>query len=275
MKGYRTAVAYCLALMMTSLMLHSPVVSSQTVVEVGEPLHLYIRRMPVQDMTYLHFYPPDDELIGDNFSYRKTLQQKDTPGDSFRMFYPQSRESNFLQFEPNSSVRFYYHFVVSGQVPLATITVKPIYRIKVLIELDYEHDDVYDREITLEITGTAGQGPEVKEGNIPIDTSELKRFKGDTGGRIRVNISRQDSLSSVVTIYCGTGGHHSWFRLPYSKYKYEGESENGSSTPMIVVLLAILIFTAIAVSVLLYKDAQQKKKKEMEKEKGRKSRRRK
>ena len=76
-------------------------------VQVGEPLHLYIRRQPVQDMTFLFFHPPDDiynEKAMDNLSYRKILLQRDTGLDFIRMFYPQDGNSNFLQFEPNSSI---------------------------------------------------------------------------------------------------------------------------------------------------------------------------
>ncbi|MEA3559958.1 MAG: hypothetical protein U9R75_11960 [Candidatus Thermoplasmatota archaeon] len=267
-------VASFIVSLMVILVFNTMMVGSQetNVVRSGEPLHLYLRRKPVQDMTYLHFYPPDNDLIGSNVSYRETLQQKGNVGDSFPlMFYPQSRESNFLQFEPNSSVQFHYHFVISAQNPPPPIVEEPVYRVKVLIELDYEHDGKYDRELSFEISGVTGKGPEIKEGNVQFNIGSLERFEGETGGRVRVNISRQDNLGSVVTIYCGTDGYNSYFQLPYSKYKYLGGSDDPSVDLYIVI--GIIFFVGVIVVVfMIYKDSGKRKEKEPEK-KGRRRKR--
>lgn len=237
---------------------------SSGVVKVGEPLHLYIRRQPVQDDTYLHFYPPDDTLIGNNQSYRKTLQQRGNAGDSFLMFYPQARQSNFLQFEPNITLKFTYNFSILAQNPSLPVASNIIFRIRVSLKLDYDHDGVYDRDLSFEISGPTSNEIQVFEGTVPVKVGDLEKFQGSTGGRIKVNISREDSMASTVIVYCGTDGHYSWFQLPYSKYEYKGEDVTNPSGPYIYVFIGIIVVVGIVVAVLVFRDTKNKKEKEKE-----------
>ena len=234
--------------------------SAQTgVVEVGEPLHIYLRRQPVQDMTYLYFHPPDDiynEKAMDNLSYRKTLLPRGSGNDFERMFFPQDPASNFLQFEPNSTIPLTYSFPISAVKPtdLSDIT----YKLLVLIDIDYGNDKDYDKQISFEITGEADSERVIKEGIVPMDVSQLKKFEGKDGGRLRVNISRKDFLDTTVTIYCGYQGQNSYIVLPYSKYKYEGEtSDNGNELwPWFLAAGGIIIIAGIAFFYLKQKQVE-------------------
>jgi hypothetical protein len=219
------------------------------VVQVGEPLHIYLRRQPVQDMTYLFFHPPDDiyhEKAADNLSYRKTLLSKGSGNDSERMYFPQDSKSNFLQFEPNSSIPLNYNFTISAVQPNDPSNIT--YKLRVLIDIDYDNDKDYDDAISFEISGTANSERRIKEGTVQIDTSRLKKFDGKNGGRLRVTISRVDDLDTTVTIYCGYQGYNSYIFLPFSKYKYEGDDqENGENYwPWVLAGAAIVLITGAA-----------------------------
>jgi hypothetical protein len=217
-------------------------------VQVGEPLHIYLRRQPVQDMTYLYFHPPDgtyQEKAMDNLSYRKTLFSKGSGSDSERMFFPQDPASNFLQFEPNETISLTYNFTISAVRPIDLTDTT--YILQVLIDVDYNNDKDYDYQIIFEISGEANSEREVKKGTVSINMDRLKKFDAKNGGRLRVNISRKDDLQTSVTIYCGYQGLNSYFVLPFSKYKYE-TSENGNSynvLPWILLVGGVVIIAGV------------------------------
>lgn len=257
----------------------SPLLSSTSAqdgaVQVGEPLHIYIRRQPVQDMTFLYFHAPDatyDEKARDNISYRKILLARGSGMDSERMFFPQDPQSNFLQFEPNASIPSTYNFTISAVQPedISDIT----YTLLVVIDIDYENDKNYDEQISFEISGEADSSRAIKEGTIPFGDDQLKKFDGERGGRLRVNISRKDYLDTTVTIYCGYQGYNSFLVLPYSKYKYEGEiPEDGKNYwPWVLAGAAIVIIIGVAYFYLRQKQVERIPKPE-EKKRGARRRR--
>ncbi|MGA1793073.1 MAG: hypothetical protein ACMUHM_03910 [Thermoplasmatota archaeon] len=221
------------AVILIGLVFMAPVNAQSGAVPVGEPLHLYIRRQPVQDMTFLYFHPPDDTYNNkarDDLSYRKTLLAKGTGNDTLTMYFPQDPESNFLQFEPNNTLKLTYNFVISAIKP--TDPSNTTYKLKVRIEIDEDRDRNYDREISFEITGTADSERGYKNGTVAGNTGDLKAFDGKKGGRLRITLSREDDLDSTLTIYCGYQGYHSYFQLPYSKFRYAPD-ENGDDPPVV------------------------------------------
>ncbi|MFW3145204.1 MAG: hypothetical protein ACMUIE_00145 [Thermoplasmatota archaeon] len=246
-------------------------------VKEGEPLHLYIRRSPVQDDTYLYFHPPEGKYYNDSFDdlgYRKTLFQKGSGNDTVMLFYPQDPNSNFLQFEPNSTLQLRYNFTISAIAPDLQPDLN--YRLGVRIELDYQHDGDYDQELYFEIGGLADSEPRVKEGTIQVDISELEKFDGKEGGRIRITLSREDELDSTLTIYCGNKGFHSWLQLPFSKYKYEGDNgENGNGNTAILVILLASGAAVVLVAAIMIRRSGKKKEEPVQEPVSRSARRRK
>ncbi len=191
------------------------------VIKVGEPLHLHLRRLPVQDMTYLFFHPPDstyENIAKDDLSYRKTFLAKGTGRDFEVIYFPQDPQSNFLQFEPNSSIPLTYSFNISGVKPMDLTDIAYILNIK--IDIDYNHDGSYDDVISFDIKGETKSHMESKKGTVPINMNDLKKFNAKDGGRLRINISRQDHVDTSLTVYCGYHGYNSYLELPFSKYKY-------------------------------------------------------
>ncbi|MGA1820863.1 MAG: hypothetical protein ACMUHU_07645, partial [Thermoplasmatota archaeon] len=218
---HRELTALVPIVIMIGLMFAVPVEAQAGAVPVGEPLHLYLRRQPAQDMTFLYFHPPDDTYNNkakDDLTYRETLLAKGTGNDTMTMYFPQDPASNFLQFEPNVTLEFTYNFVISAVRP--TNPSDTTYVLKVLIEIDEDRDKDYDREISFEITGTANSERGYKNGTVSGNTGDLKAFDGKKGGRLRVTFSREDDLDSSLTFYCGYQGYHSYFQLPYSKFQY-------------------------------------------------------
>ncbi|MGA1848966.1 MAG: hypothetical protein ACMUHB_06465 [Thermoplasmatota archaeon] len=230
-----------------------PIVISQTTgaVPVGEPLHLYLRRSPVQDRTYLYFHPPGDGYQNeskDDIAYRETLTRKGTETDHFFMRYPEAIGSNFLQFEPNGTLKMTYSFTISSVKPPDISDIR--YTLGIIIELDYDHDGKWDRDIAFEITGDADNNRYTKEGEVDVDVGSLKRFDGEKGGRIQVTLSRLDDIDTTLTIYCGYLGYHSHFQLPYSKYRYEQEQDGPSRAWVWVVVGGVAVIGAFIVYVI-------------------------
>jgi hypothetical protein len=269
---YLRKVPYIAIIFIFCMVTFLPEFSAQSgAVQVGEPLHIYLRRQPVQDMTYLYFHPPDEiyeQKSHDNLSYRKTLLERGTGHDFIVLYFPQDSISNFLQFEPNASIPFTYNFTIS--------TVRPNinYILNIKIDIDYDHDGRYDKEISFDIRGEEDDKIESKTGIIPVDVSELKKFDEKNGGRLRVNISRKDEIDTTITIYCGYRGYNSYLVLPFSKYKYEGEEpgDGESYWPWILAGAGLVIITGTA-----YFYLRQKKEEEIphpvEKRKGARRRR--
>jgi hypothetical protein len=230
MKG---TIGLVVAILILSSISVVPLAASQTTggVPVGEPLHLFLRRSPVQDRTYLYFHPPGDGYFNesrDNLSYRETLTQKGTETSQFYMRYPEAAESNFLQFEPNRTLKLTYSFTISAVKPPDISDIQ--YILGIIIELDYDHDGKWDREISFEINGDADNNRHIKEGEVDVNIDTLKKFDGEKGGRIQVTILRLDDIDTTLTIYCGYLGYHSFFQLPFSKYRYQQETDTPSNT---------------------------------------------
>ncbi len=230
-----------------------PLAASQTIgaVPVGEPLHLYLRRSPVQDRTYLYFHPPGDGYANeskDDIAYRETLTKKGTETDHFFMRYPEAIESNFLQFEPNKTLKMTYSFTISSVKPSDISDIK--YTLGIIIELDYDHDGKWDRDIAFEITGDADNNLYTKEGEVDVDIGSLKKFDGKKGGRIQITLSRLDDIDTTLTIFCGYLGYHSHFQLPYSKFRYEQEPDEPSRAWMWVVVGGVVVIGVFIVYVI-------------------------
>ncbi|MBN1390565.1 MAG: hypothetical protein JXA22_07990 [Candidatus Thermoplasmatota archaeon] len=237
-------------LMVCLVLIPVPIGAQSKAVPEGEPLHLYIRRQPVQDMTYLYFHPPDQiyaDRSRDDLDYRETLMQKGSGNDTLRMFYPQDPDprNNFLQFMPNASLELTYNFVISAVRPLDISNTT--YILVVLIDMDMDHDGKYDRDISFEISGEADSQRSYKNGTVPIDIGSLRSFDGERGGRLRVTLSRKDDIDTSVTIYCGYRGFHSWFQLPFSKFDHSPqEDDTPPSWPYLIGFAAILVVCGVA-----------------------------
>jgi len=261
---YSDLIALVPAILMAGLIFAGPVGAQSGAVPVGEPLHLYIRRQPVQDMTYLYFHPPDDTYNNkakDDLTYRETLLAKGSGNDTLTMFFPQDPKSNFLQFEPNSTLKFTYNFVISAVRP--TDTSNTTYILKVLIQIDEDRNGKYDRDLSFEITGTANSERSYKNGTVSVNTGSLKAFDGKEGGRLRVTLSREDDLDSSLTIYCGYKGYHSYFQLPYSKFQYlppDDGKNSPSVTPYVLGVAGIIVISGVAY--FYFKSRQEDGKKE-------------
>ena len=120
MKGTKNLTLAVVAVACVVLAVAPGLPMASGLVEEGEPLHLYIRRSPIQDDTYLYFHPPEGKYYNDSYNdlgYRKTLLQKGGGNDTVTLFYPQDPGSNFLQFEPNPSLILRYNFTISA-IPL-------------------------------------------------------------------------------------------------------------------------------------------------------------
>ncbi|MGA1872689.1 MAG: hypothetical protein ACMUHY_03370 [Thermoplasmatota archaeon] len=243
-----------------------PVLAQADVVPVGEPLHLHIRRQPVSDMTFLYFHPPDDtynERARNDLSYRLTLLEKGSGNDTLTMYYPQDPQSNFLQFEPNATLEFTYSFALSAVKPVDPSDMTFI--LEVLVEIDEDRDGDYEDEVSFEISGEANSERSLMEGTVPIDIGKMEPFDGKKGGRLRVTLSRADELETSLTIYCGYGGYHSWFQLPYSKFKYlppDGDPDDPSMWPYVLGIAGVVVVSGIAYFFFRSRQQEQRKKSE-------------
>ena len=265
-------------LVIAAMLLSIPFISLPTygedVIPVGEPLHIYLRRQPVQDYTYLFFHPPDDtysQLSRDNTTYRKSLLAKGSGFDFEVLYFPQDPISNFLQFEPNETIPLTYNFTIAAQRPVDLTDTTYIVNVK--IEIDYNHDRNYDKVISFDITGRTISDVETKTGTIEIDTSELEKMNFKEGGRLRINISRKDDIDTLVTIYCGYHGFHSYLELPYSKYKQPSD-ENVDERKFWPYFLGIAGVFVIAAVAFFYFKQKQEESRPKEPEKGKRSHRR-
>jgi len=242
-------------------------------VPVGDPLHLYLRRSTLEDRTYLFFHPPGDgydDESRDDIAYRETLTRKGTETDHFYMRYPEAAESNFLQFEPNRTLEMTYSFTISSVRPSDISDIR--YILGILIELDYDHDGKWDRDIAFEITGDSDNNRYTMEGKVDVDVDSLRKFDGEKGGRIQVTLSRLDDLDTTLTVYCGYLGYHSHFQLPYSKYSHLQEADDPSDAWRWVVAGGVVIIMAFIVYVI-YSGGKKKARTSMKKDRTSRGRR--
>ena len=281
MEGRTSNIAIFAAVLSISMMLllQVPAGTSQTTsrqVKEGDPLHLYVTRSVTQDMTFLYYHAPLDPNgnISADARYRHSFGEKGSDTDSLVMFFPQDKDSNFLQFQPNMTLTAHYDITLSAVTPADTSDLG--FDLKVTIELDLERDGEYDHTVTFHITGTADSSRTTHTGDMAMDPSDLEPFDGEKGGRIRVTITREDDIDTSVVMYCGYQGKTSSIWLPYSKFTYVPQDDDGDDGSYVwLVVLAIAVFIAIIVVALISgrdkekKDAGGKGKKDARKDRRR------
>lgn len=231
----------------TAFVIILPSGNSQTnVVEEGEPLHLWLKRSPTQDLTTLHFYKPlDNEDVRGDARFRHTLGPKGEENDKLVMFFPTDQKSNFLQFEYNETLTGNYSFTIS-----AISMLSERFSLGVELAFDKDRDGKYDESFTFTISGNTSRGIERYKGNINIPSDLIKKFDGKNGGRIRMTISRNDNLDINVLIYCGYRGEFSSLWLPYSKYTYVPQNEEDGPDYTLYVILGIMAVTVFVLVII-------------------------
>ncbi len=239
----------------------------------GEPLHLWFRRSPSQNITTLSFYEPvvsDDDRM--DIRYRHAIGPKDTPGLELITFFPTHPDSNFLQFEFNGTLTGNYSLILSAAGPITSLDT--VYKLRVTIDLDIERDGEYDKQISFLITGTANSSSDKHTGNISVPDDLLKKFDGRRGGRIRVTMSREDDLDTYVILYCGYLGKQSFINLPYSRYTYVPPGEVDNSIPTIWIIGFGSVFIILVVFIAVFLSRKHEKDEPAEEVEPRRSRRR-
>jgi hypothetical protein len=237
-------------------------------VMVGEPLHIYLRKDVPQQMLYLHFYPPSGNVPLTDTTSRFTLERKGDINSTVVTFFPRDINSNFLQFEPNSTVEAKYQLMLFASRPINASD--NIAKLELIIEIDYERDNRYDERFTKTISFSANSTFIEVKGALPIQSQELKRFDGKRGGKVRLTLTRSDDLDTIVVMHCGSSEHPSYIQLPFSKYKYvPSEDHNGGIPPLLVVgigaAIVVVFFLALR---LLTRGSEPKKDDWQERRKG-------
>jgi len=238
-------------------------VSGQTIgaVQVGEPLHIYFRKDVPQQMLYLHFYPPAGNVPLTDTSSRYTIDRKGSLNATAVVFFPRDLGSNFLQFEPNASVPAEYQLMLFCATPINASSNKA--KLQLIIELDYQRDNVYDNRMATTIVFDANSSFVKVRGALPIDAFELGRFDGKRGGKIRVTLARADDLDTIVVMHCGSSEHPSFFQLPCSKYRYVASDDNGGGVSPLLVLgigVAVVVVFFIGLKLISWNKGKETKK---------------
>jgi len=243
-------------------------------VPVGEPLHLWFKRSPTQDMTTLVFYPPkDNDTVRSDPRFRHVFGPRWNETSSYTLFFPTARESNFLQFEYNGTLKGNYTFFLSAVTPKNASGIE--FRLKITIDMDIrnEQDGRYDESFTFTVEGLADSERRVYTGEIDIPAETITRFDGEKGGRLRVTLERDDDIDTDVILYCGYAGLFSSFNLPFSKYRYEPSGNDGEGEfPVMWVLILGSLFILVVVFVVDFLNGRGEKEAEKP-ERGRKGRR--
>jgi len=238
------AVIACMMLISTSFDCQE-----QSAVKDGDPLRLYLRRSPVQNLTWLNYYRAFNQSAEDKLEYTLTLGPRGSGTDKVVLFMPVSGQDNGLKYEPNSSVEGQYDFAVVGRSSLDPSGYG--YDIAVSVEIDYHRGGSFkaDRTVTFRISGPTDSELHRKAGEIDIDASDLRSMDGQDGGRLRVTIAREDYVNTSVLIYTGYRLENSFFSLPMSRYSGEDDGEEPSYLLMVVggivagaVIVAIVYF---------------------------------
>jgi hypothetical protein len=239
---------------------------TSTGVQDGEPLHLWLKRSPSQDLTTLSFYQPtvNDEMAAD--PKNRLAIGPNGQGDSMEVVYfPTHPENNFLQFEYNSTLTGSYNFTISAVLPQnatdiefrlkVTIAFAEIRGEKVTIAFAEIRGDDYDIETSFIIKGQADSNRRTYTGVIEIESDLIERFDHEKGGRMKLTMERVDYIDTDVLLYCGYGNEFCSLNLPYSKYTYVPAGDDGEGfdwTVLIVVIggsivIIILVFLAFGI----------------------------
>jgi hypothetical protein len=233
-------------------------------VREGEPLHLWFKRSPTQNLTTLSFYEQEiSKDIREDPRYRHMIG----PGGSMVVYFPTHPDSNFLQFEYNETLRGNYTFTLLPMV--STNPGSTEFSLKVIIDFDTQRDGKYDKQISFKITGMADSNRREYTGNITVDPELIQKFDGKKGGRIRITIQREDDLDTNVLLYCGYLGDISYLNLPFSKYVYippeRNDDENTKYLFLSVISVAFIVIIVILVVYMKREQEKNKKRKEAEK----------
>ncbi len=242
---------FFISMVMAFSFLSVTMISGQTSsgVQEGEPLHLWLKRSPAQDLTTLSFYPVQiDDTVSSDPKFRHALGSKGQETSKLTAYFPTHPDSNFLQFEYNSTLAGEYNFTISAVLPKNASDIE--FRLKVTLEFAQERGSDLDVEFSFIIVGQADSNRRTYTGDIEIDKDLLERFDGEKGGRMKLMIERVDNLDTDVLLYLGYGESTCSFDLPYSKYKYvPGEEEEDGFDWTIVV---IIIFGSLVIIILVF-----------------------
>ncbi len=227
------------------------VISGQTSsgVQVGEPLHLWLKRSPAQDLTTLSFYPIQvDDTVSSDPKFRHSLGPKGQENSKLTAYFPTHPDSNFLQFEYNSTLVGAYNFTISAILPNNASDIE--FRLKVTLAFAQVRGSDLDVEYSFVILGQADSNRKTYTGDIEIDKDRLDRFDGEKGGRMKLTIERVDNIDTDVLLYLGYGGRTCSMDLPYSKYRYEPikEEEDGFDWTILIIIL----FGSLVIIILVF-----------------------
>jgi len=234
----------------------------------GDPLTLYMRSLPVSNVTHVALFP--DTGVSGRDEYRILLGPGGNPNDRFTVFFPPLKEDNKLQYEPNSSIKGRFDMEMLAFPPPDVSDLE--FRVEVIIEIDYENDGTFDDTLSFTVIGTADNDdkrePTRYNGTIEADPKDYGSMKG---GRLRITFQRKDSINTPVWLYTGYVGGQTCFTLPFSKYTYVPADDDGDTNLFPLLIIGGIIVMGIA-AYLIY-DRSQKESKNSElttQERGRK-----
>lgn len=249
----RSFILKTIPILLVSMIMIVPSSGQTSVVQDGEPLHLWLKRSPTQDMTTLHFYKPlDNEQVRTDARFRHNLGPKGTENDELVMFFPTDQQSNFLQFEHNDTLTGNYSFMISALSLRGTK-----FELKIDLSFDQDRDGDYDKVFSFTIKENTSLDTTRFEGDIDIPANLIEKFDGKKGGRVRMTISREDDLDINVLIYCGFQGEFSYIWLPFSKYTYVPPNNEDQPNYTLYVVLGIAAAAVFVLVIVLASRAKQ------------------
>lgn len=238
----------------------------------GDPLRLYIRRSPIQNLTFLRLYDSFNKSMENKPEYVLNLGPRGSGTDKAILYQPTSAPDNSLKYEPNASIQAAYSFSILGKVPPSPVTIR--YKLLITIEFDLKREGNFkaDRKHDFRIEGLCDSRLYEKRSNLSISAGDLRKMDPVQGGRIRVTIAREDFEDTQVSLYTGYREGKCEIVLPMSKYTYAGrQDEDGGRLTFFIFLLALAAFVMVAYVFFSWKN----KKKEEDKPQPKSAKRRK
>jgi hypothetical protein len=235
--------------------------AGQDTVKVGDPLRIYLRRSPEQNMTFLNLYKAFNASAEDKNEYSIVLGPKGSGWDSVVAYMPTSEKDNSLKYAPNSSISGQYNFSILGRAINDDPDAR--YRIKVTVDIDYRRSGDFktDQSFSFIIDGASDAKIHERNGMIGTPSDELKRMDSSAGGRVRITISRDDNELNSLVLYTGYRQKNCHLTLPMSRENAEPSGTDGGS----IVLILLLVVLAIGAFVGYFIIDRVCKKKEPEK----------
>jgi hypothetical protein len=213
---------------------------SQEGVKEGDPLSIYLRRSPEQNLTFLNLYKAFNSTVEDKNQYVLVLGPKRSGTDKMVAYLPTSDPDNSLKYRPNASVQAMYNFSVLGRA--VKDAPESDYRLKVVVEIDYRRGDDFDADDSFSfiIEGPSDSKVHERSGPIDITAGDLKRMDPARGGRIRITITRDDNEVNAVTLYTGYRVLNCGLTLPMSRDRSEAGSSDGIGVFLVLAVVAII-----------------------------------